>query len=76
MRNKMKKIGFALLLMILTSSAFGQQNLWTTVKNDTSGIKYVTLSNVTKEVLIFYDQYDYYFDLSGYSKKRFVEEIN
>ncbi|WP_298145956.1 hypothetical protein [Flavobacterium sp.] len=34
------------------------------------------MNNVTKEVLTFYDQYDYYFDLSGYSKKRFIEEIN
>jgi hypothetical protein len=74
----MKKIVFALLLVILTSFAFGQQRLWTTVKNDndTSGTKYVQLASVTKEVLAFYDQYDYYFDLSGYSKKRFIEEIN
>lgn len=78
MRNKMKLIGFALVLFTLTSSVFGQQSLWTTVKNDkdTSGTKYVTLTNVTKEVITFYDQYDYYFDLSGYSKKRFIEEIN
>ena len=74
----MKKILFALLLVTLTSSVFGQQRLWTTAKNDndTSGTKYVPLTNVTKEVLTFYDQYDYYFDLSGYSKKRFIEEIN
>lgn len=78
MRNRMKKIVFGLLLTTLTSSVFGQQRLWTTVKNDndTSGTKYVPLTNVTKEVLTFYDQYDYYFDLSGYSKKRFIEEIN
>lgn len=78
MRNKMKKILFTLLLVTLTSSVFGQQRLWATVKNDndTSGTKYVPLTNVTKEVLTFYDQYDYYFDLSGYSKKRFIEEIN
>jgi hypothetical protein len=78
MGNRMKIIAFALLLTTLTSSLFGQQRLWTTVKNDddTSGTKYVPLTNVTKEVLTFYDQYDYYFDLSGYSKKRFIEEIN
>lgn len=78
MRNRIKKIVFALLLVTLTSSVLGQQRLWTTVKNDndTSGTKYVPLTNVTKEVLTFYDQYDYYFDLSGYSKKRFIEEIN
>jgi hypothetical protein len=78
MGNRIKKIVFALFLVTLTSSVFGQQRLWTTVKNDndTSGTKYVPLTNVTKEVLTFYDQYDYYFDLSGYSKKRFIEEIN
>jgi hypothetical protein len=78
MRNKMKKIGFFIFLLTLASSVFGQQHLWTTVKNDndTSGNKYVPLTNVTKEVLTFYDQYNYYFDLSGYSKERFIEEIN
>ena len=75
---KMKKIKFALLLLTLTSSIYGQQNLWSTVKNDndTSGFKFVPLTNVTKEVLTFYNQYNYYFDLSGYSKKRFIDEIN
>ena len=74
----MKKIVFALLFATTVSYVFGQQKLWTTVKNgnDTSGIKYVSLTNVTKEVLAFYDQYNYYFDLTGYSKKRFIEEIN
>lgn len=76
MKNRVIKILFAILFAALTSSAFGQQYLWTTVKNDTSGVKYVPLSNVTKEVLTFYDQYDYYFDLTGFSKKRFIEEIN
>ena len=61
----MKIFPFALLLVTLTSSVFGQQSLWTTVKNDndTSGTKYVPLTNVTKEVLTFYDQYDYYFEI-------------
>lgn len=76
MKNRIIKIGFAILLATLTSAAFGQQYLWTTVKNDTSGVKYVPLSTVTKEVLTFYDHYNYYFDLTGFSKKRFIEEIN
>ena len=59
MKNRIIKIGFAILLTTLTSSAFGQQYLWTTVKNDTSGVKYVPLSNVTKEVLTFFDHYNY-----------------
>ena len=74
----MKKLVLALFFVTLTASVFGQQRLWSTVKNnnDTSGTKYVPLTNVIKEVLTFYEQYDYYFDLSGYSKKRFIEEIN
>lgn len=73
----MKNIGFGILLMTLTSSAFGQQFLWSTVKSDSGSVKkYVPLSSISKEVLTFYDQYDFYFDLSGYSKKRFIDEIN
>lgn len=73
----MKNISIVILLLTLTNSAFGQQFLWSTVKSDSGGVKkYVPLSSISKEVLTFYDQYDYYFDLSGYSKKRFIEEIN
>ena len=72
----MRKIVFAILLLTLTSSVFAQQLLWTTEENDTSGYKYVPLSKVTEEVLTFYDHYNFYFDLSGYSKQRFIEEIN
>lgn len=77
MKYKLKDIGIIILLLFLTNSAFGQQFLWSTLNTD-SGIakKFVPLNNVTKEVLTFYDQYHYYFDLSGYSKKRFIEEIN
>jgi hypothetical protein len=73
----MKNIVYVLLLLVLSAPVLGQQSLWTTVKkvSDTSGIKYVPLNNVTNEVLTFYDQYNYYFDLSGYSKKRFINEI-
>ena len=72
----MKNIGFVILLSTLSFSAFGQQFLWSTVKSDEAGVKYVPLNNVTDEVLTFYDQYNHYFDLSGYSKKRFIEETN
>ncbi len=73
----MKNIGIVILLLTLTNSAFGQQFLWSTVKSDSGGVKkYVPLSSISKEVLTFHDQYKFYFDLSGYSKKRFIEEIN
>ena len=72
--NKMKKIGFIIWFVVLTSSAFGQQFLWSTVKDTTS--KYVPLDNVTKEVLNFYDQYKFYYDFSGFSKDRFIKNID
>jgi hypothetical protein len=76
MESKMKKIILAIILFLITLPVFSQQGLWTTrnIENDATGIRYVPLSNVTKEVLTFYNQYNYYFDLSGYSKKRFIEE--
>jgi len=54
-------------------SVFGQQFLWSTIKDSIS--KYVPLENVTNEVLKFYDQYEYYFDLAGFSKDGFFELI-
>ncbi len=72
----MKKLGLIIFLSLLTTYVSGQQFLWTTTKNDSSGVKYVPLSNVTKEVLVFCEQYKYYFDLTGFSKERFIEKIN
>lgn len=72
----MKSFLTFILFLTLTKSSFSQQFLWSTIKNDSIGIKHVPINNIIKEVLTFYDQYDFYFDLSGYSKKRFIEEIN
>jgi hypothetical protein len=71
----MKKIGFFVLLSILTSSAFGQQPLWSTIEDNELGIRYVPLDKVTQEVLEFYDLYDRYYDLTGFSKERFLDEV-
>jgi hypothetical protein len=71
MRVKMKKIGFIIGFLILSSSAFCQQFLWSTVRDTAE--KYVPLNNVTREVLNFYDQYEYYYDFSGFTKDRFIE---
>jgi len=67
----MRKIGIIIGFIVLTSSAFGQQFLWSTVNDSIS--KYVPLDNVTNEVLKFYDQYEYYFDFAGFSKDGFFE---
>jgi len=71
MEDKMKRIGFIIIFSILALSAYGQQFLWSTVKNN--DVKYIPLNNVPKEVLTFYEQYKYYLDYSGFSKKRFIE---
>jgi hypothetical protein len=70
----MKKIGILVCFLILTSSVFGQQFLWSTVR-DTAD-RYVSLNNVTREVLEFYDQYKFYYDFSGFTKNRFIENFD
>ena len=70
----MKKQVFIICLIIISSSVFGQQFLWSTVKNNDT--RYVTLNNVIKEVLIFYDQYDYYYDFTGFDKETFIETFD
>ena len=67
----MKKVGFIIGFLILSSSVFGQQFLWSTVQNTAE--RFVPLNNVTREVLNFYDQYEYYYDYSGFTKDRFIE---
>jgi hypothetical protein len=67
----MKKIGFLTIFLVIAFSAYGQQFLWSTMK-DREG-RNVQLNNVTREVLEFYEQYKYYLDYSGFSKDRFIE---
>jgi len=70
----MKKTGFFIYFIILASSVFGQQFLWSTVKD--TDTKYVSFNNVINEVLNFYDQYDYYYDFTGFDKEKFIEAFN
>ncbi|MCL2186704.1 MAG: hypothetical protein FWB86_12765 [Treponema sp.] len=67
----MKRILFFVIFTIITFSAYGQQFLWSTVRNNE--LRYVPINNVTREVLEFYEQYRYYLDYSGFSKDRFIE---
>lgn len=71
----MKKVGIIFLFSVLASSAFGQQPLWSTIENNERGVRYVPLEKVTQEVLEFYDLYDRYYDLTGFSKERFIDEV-
>jgi hypothetical protein len=70
----MKKMSFIFLLLILSVFAFGQQALWSTVKNNK--IKNIPDENVTKEVLEFYDMYKFYFDFTGFNKETFKEKFS
>jgi len=67
----MKKICLAIVILALAVSVFGQQALWTTELSGDAP-RYVTLPNVTKEVLAIYDQYSYYYDFTGYDKDTFI----
>jgi len=73
----MKKFVFLFVFLMAGNSAFGQQYLWSTKKDTTSRWeRYVPLSTVTKEVLNYFDLYKYYYDFSGYSSERFIEEFD
>jgi len=67
----MKKLVFFVMFTVFTFSAYGQQFLWSTVRDNAE--RYVPLDDVTREVLVFYDQYDRYYDLTGFSKNGFVK---
>jgi len=75
MGNEIKIIGFFFILSVISSKSFGQQFLWVTGENETEDIKTIPISEVTDEVLKFYEQYEMYYDQSGYSKERFIKEI-
>lgn len=65
----MKKLVLIFFFLVFTITSFGQQLLWTTIKD--SDTKYVPLENVTEKVLEFYDHYKFYFDGTGFSKHGF-----
>lgn len=69
----MKRFGFIILFSVFASTAFGQQFLWSTVKDTTS--KYVPIDDISSKVLEFYDHYEYYYDGAGYSKDGFVKSF-
>lgn len=67
----MKKLTLILWYMVFTSTAFGQQFLWTTLKDSTA--EYVPIEKVTEKVLAYYDHYKTYFDGTGFSKAGFFK---
>jgi hypothetical protein len=72
----MKTFILQILFILSTSSAFGQQFLWSTMEQDSITEEHIPLEYVTNEILKFYDHYEKHYDFSGYSKERFIEEID
>lgn len=71
----MKHILF-ILLFFLPSFGFTQQFLWSTAKTDRlkdSDTKAVPISTVSEKLLDYYEFYDYYYDLSGFSRAGFED---
>ncbi len=67
---------FIAFLFMLPSLAFGQQFLWSTAdigKLKGVDINLVSIESVTDRVLDYYDFYEYYYDLSGFSREGLIE---
>ena len=71
--KKMKNFVFVFCLFFLSFSMNAQQFLWSTEKQ--ADTQFVPLDSVPKEVLKFYDHYEFYYDGAGYSKQKFLETI-
>jgi hypothetical protein len=63
--------------IIGSKNVAAQQFLWATSSKGVtvnSGIKIINLQDVHKEILGYYEMYDYYYDLSGFSKEGYFEK--
>ena len=72
MKNLRKTI-FSVVLLALPFFAFGQA-LWSTTEMEST--KHIPYNRVIKEVMKFYDLYNYYYDQTGFSKKSFIEQYD
>ena len=69
----MKKI-ILLALIFISFSSYGQQFLWTTNNNGlfpNSNIKVIPKEQVLDKLIEYFEMYDYYYDLTGYTKAGF-----
>ena len=78
----MKKILLTIIIFsflgLLGSKVLGQQFLWTTNKKGlypNSEIKVISKDDVQKKLLDYFELYDYYYDLTGFTKNGFYREI-
>jgi hypothetical protein len=65
-----------LILTLIQSDLFGQQKLWTSIKErpDTS-VKYIPINNVEEKIMEYYELYENYVDLTGMNKEEFKGRV-
>lgn len=69
----MKNI-FVIFFILLPGIGFCQQFLWSTTK--ISDVKVIPLESVSEKIFDYYNTYQYYRDLSGFSKTGFEKFLN
>ena len=77
--NKNRIIGFfCFLFLIAQTNVAGQQFLWTTNSNGMfakSDFKVISIDDVSEKLLEYYELYDNYYDISGFSKDGFFKKF-
>ena len=66
---------FFLFFMLMNLTGTSQQYLWTSSANDffvNSETKIISTDEIQDNLLKYYQLYEYYYDLSGFSKKDFL----
>jgi hypothetical protein len=67
-----------LLLTFISISAFGQQFIWSTNAKGSllkSESKIISKEVVYQNLLSYYEAYEYYFDLTGFTKERYLKKF-
>jgi hypothetical protein len=76
--KKILKSTFFLFLIFISISGISQQYLWTSNANEffaNTETKVITKNEIQNNILNYYQVYDYYYDLSGFTKQEFLKKF-
>lgn len=76
--KKILKSIFIVILIFIRISGNSQQYLWTSNSNEffaNSETKIITKDEIHNNLLNYYQVYDYYYDLSGFTKQEFLRKF-
>ena len=76
--KKILKSTFFLFLIFISISGISQQYLWTSNFNEffaNTETKVITKNEIQNNILNYYQVYDYYYDLSGFTKQEFLKKF-